>query len=81
MRRVTESQPIAVPELRALARERFGDMIKGVVDLAGGILVLDADMHADEEADLLADGSTQADCGASTSILTWPGTTGWNSIP
>lgn len=36
-------------------------MIKGVVDLARGILVLDADMHADQEADLLADGSTQAD--------------------
>jgi hypothetical protein len=36
-------------------------MVKGVVDLARGILVLDADMHADQEADLLADGSRQAD--------------------
>ena len=61
MRRVTESQPIPVDEVRTLARGRFGDMIKGVVDLRRGILLLDADMHADQEAELLADGSAQAD--------------------
>lgn len=61
MRRVTESEPISLDEVRALAHGRFGDMIKGVVDLARGILLLDADMHADQEADLLADGSRQAD--------------------
>jgi hypothetical protein len=61
MRRVTESQPISLDEIRTLARGRFGDMVKGVVDLARGILVLDADLHADQEAELLADGSTQAD--------------------
>jgi len=60
MRRVTESQPISLDELRALAASRFGDMIKGVVDLERGILVLDADLHADQEASLLADGSKQA---------------------
>jgi hypothetical protein len=61
MRRVTESEPISLDDVRALARGRFGDMVKGVVDLARGILLLDADMHADQEADLLADGSNQAD--------------------
>jgi hypothetical protein len=61
MRRVTESQPISLDEVRALARGRFGDMVKGVVDLSRGILLLDADMHADQQADLLADGSRQAD--------------------
>jgi hypothetical protein len=60
MRRVTESQPISLDEIRALAASRFGDMIKGVVDLERGILLLDADLHADQEASLLADGSTQA---------------------
>lgn len=59
MRRVTESQPIFLDELRALAASRFGDMIKGVVDLERGILLLDADLHADQEACLLADGSKQ----------------------
>jgi hypothetical protein len=36
-------------------------MIKGVVDLRRGILLLDADLHADQEAELLAEGSEQAD--------------------
>jgi hypothetical protein len=36
-------------------------MIKGVVDLRRGVLLLDADMHADQEAELLADGAAQAD--------------------
>ena len=60
MRRVTESQPISIDELRELAESRFGDMIKGVVDLERGILLLDADLHADQEACLLAEGSKQA---------------------
>jgi hypothetical protein len=51
---------ISLDEIRELARARFGDMIKGVVDLERGILLLDADLHADEEAGLLADGSNQA---------------------
>ena len=48
-------------EVRALAAGRFGDMVKGVVDMARGVLLLDADMHADQEADLLSEGSRQAD--------------------
>jgi len=61
MRRVTEAEPISLDEVRELARGRFGDMVKGVLDLARGILLLDADMHADQEAELLAEGSRQAD--------------------
>src|SRR5712691_9464658 len=61
MRRVTESQTISLNEMRTLAERRFGDMIKGVVDLERGILLLDADLHADQEASLLADGSQQSD--------------------
>jgi hypothetical protein len=56
MRRVTEPETIDLDEIRDLARARFGDMIKGVVDLDRGILLLDADLHADQEASLLADG-------------------------
>jgi hypothetical protein len=47
MRRATESDPVTIEELRHLAAGRFGDMVKGVVDLQRGILLLDADMHAD----------------------------------
>jgi hypothetical protein len=61
MRRVTESHTISLDEIRMLAEGRFGDMIKGVVDLERGLLLLDADLHADQEASLLADGSKQAD--------------------
>ena len=61
MTRITEAQLITLDEIRTLAKGRFGDMIKGVVDLGRGILLLDADLHADQEASLLADGSKQGD--------------------
>ena len=44
-----------------MAAGRFGDMVKAVVDLQRGVLLLDADMHADQEAALLAEGSSQRD--------------------
>ena len=61
MRRATAEDPVTLDELRRMAHERFGDMVKGVVDLRRGVLVLDADMHADQQAELLADGSAQED--------------------
>jgi hypothetical protein len=61
MTTVTSSQPVSLDEVRRLARGRFGDVVKAVVDLRREIMVLDADMHADQEAELLADGSEQAD--------------------
>jgi hypothetical protein len=61
MRKATESDPIAIEELRRLAASRFGDMIKAVVDLQRGILLVDAELHADQEAELLAEGSDQSD--------------------
>lgn len=61
MRRATESDPVTLEELLNLAAGRFGDMVKGVVDLQRGVLLLDADMHADQEAVLLAEGSRQED--------------------
>jgi hypothetical protein len=78
---VTEQDTISIDELRALAVSRFGDMIKGVVDLERGILLLDADLHADQEASLLAEGSSRPVCGGSISIPTWQERTGWNSTP
>jgi hypothetical protein len=48
-------------DLRQMARARFGDMVKAVVDMRRGIMLLDAEMHADEEAELLAEGSAQSD--------------------
>jgi hypothetical protein len=61
MRRVTPADPVTLDELRAMLGGRFDDLVKGVIDLRREIMLLDADMHADEEAALLADGSTQTD--------------------
>jgi hypothetical protein len=57
MRIITEG--ITADELRAMAREGFGDMVKAVVDIDRGILALGAELHADEEAALLESGSEQ----------------------
>jgi hypothetical protein len=48
-------------ELRGLAVGRFGDMVKAVIDLEREVMLLDADMHADQEAELLSAGSRQQD--------------------
>ncbi|MGH9380354.1 MAG: DUF5674 family protein, partial [Thermoanaerobaculia bacterium] len=61
MRRATESTPVTPDELRRMAAERFGDMVKGVVDLRRGVLLLDAELHADQEAELLEEGSAHED--------------------
>lgn len=61
MRSVTESDPISLEELRRLAKARFGDMVKAVVDVERRVMLLDADLHADQEAELLAGGSRQCD--------------------
>jgi hypothetical protein len=61
MRRVTLEEPIAIDELRRLAAGRFGDLVKGVIDVARQVLILDAELHADQQAELLAEGSRQQD--------------------
>lgn len=48
-------------ELRAMAEGRFGDLVKAVVDIRRNVMVVDADLHSDEEALLLQNGSLQAD--------------------
>lgn len=52
---------MSLDELRQMLGRRFDDLVKGVVDLKRKILLLDADMHADQEAALLAEGSAQSD--------------------
>ena len=61
MKTVTGQEPISVDSLRQMAMERFGDMVKAVVDVAREIMVIDADLHSDEEAELMATGSRQQD--------------------
>lgn len=54
-------EPLARADLAAIAARGFGDMIKAVVDVARGIMAIGAELHADEEAALLDDGSRQPD--------------------
>ena len=52
---------ISRAELARLAEEQFGDWTKAVVDVSRGIMAVGGDLHADDEAALLADGSRQRD--------------------
>ncbi len=55
------STQISRSDLAMWAEDQFGDWIKGVVDVSRGILAVGGDLHADDEALLLADGSRQQD--------------------
>lgn len=46
-------------ELEEISKKRFGDMVKAVVDIERAIMALGGELHADEEAILLDDGSQQ----------------------
>lgn len=50
---------ISKKELTEIAKERFGDMVKAVVDIELGIMVVGGELHADEEAMLLENNSIQ----------------------
>lgn len=52
-------KPISIEKLTHIAHERFGEMTKAVVDLERKVMVVDADLHADQEALLLEKGSLQ----------------------
>jgi len=48
-------------ELKRMAEETFGDMVKIVVDVKREIMAIGGEMHADAESLLLQDGSRQDD--------------------
>ena len=52
---------IALADVVLLSEERFGDMVKAVVDVRRNIMALGGELHADEEQVLLDDGSKQED--------------------
>jgi len=61
MRIVDLSNRIKLEELSKMAEDMFGDLVKGVVDVSRDMMVVDAELHADEEALLIEQGSDQAD--------------------
>ncbi|MCX5796778.1 MAG: DUF5674 family protein [Elusimicrobia bacterium] len=54
-------QPVSWAEVRALAGTQFGEMVKAAVDVERGLLALGGELHSDEEALLIEDGSRQED--------------------
>jgi hypothetical protein len=60
---------IAVSELQTMSEKMSEPLVKGVVDTNKRLLVLDAEMHVDEEQFFLERGSAQADLWG---INLWP---------
>ena len=50
---------ISLLKLKQMAKKMYGDLVKAVVDIEKEIMVVDGEMHADEERFLLAKGSKQ----------------------
>lgn len=50
---------ISKKELRNIAKNQFGDLVKAVVDVKKEIIAIGGELHADEEALLLQNGSLQ----------------------
>jgi hypothetical protein len=54
-------KPVSIEELKQVATDSFGDMVKAVVDVRRKLVALDAELHSDLEALLLENGSRQDD--------------------
>ncbi len=52
-------EKISIEELKKMSEKMFGGLVKAVVDIEQEIMVVDAELHADEENLLLENGSKQ----------------------
>ena|ERR1700722_8727744 len=52
-------EKVTLDELKKMSKKMHDDLVKAVVDVERCIMVIDAGMHADEEMELLEDGSLQ----------------------
>jgi hypothetical protein len=50
---------LSLEDLKTMARNRFGDLVKAVVDVEREIMAVDGELSSDEEAFLLENGSLQ----------------------
>jgi len=54
-------KPVSRADLKKIAEQRFGDLVKAVVDLDKEIMAVGGELHADEEVFLLDKESKQTD--------------------
>ena len=73
----TVEQEVCIDELKEMASRMFGNLVKAVVDVERGELVVDAELHSDQEAYLLESGSKQENLWG---INIYPGLTGEEMI-
>jgi len=59
MKLVTNENKTSLKELKELSSQMFGNLVKAVVDVDKKIMVIQAELHADEEAILMQIGSLQ----------------------
>lgn len=57
--KIIDKDKITTTELREMSLKMFGNLVKAVVDVERGIMAVDGELHADEEALLLENGSAQ----------------------
>ena len=53
------SETFTLDELKLMADNLFGDLVKAVIDVDREVIAVDAELHSDLEAALLEDGSQQ----------------------
>jgi len=59
MKLIDEENKISKEDLIKMSENMFGDLVKAVVDIKQNIMVVDADLHADEEKKLLEEYNSQ----------------------
>ncbi len=50
---------ISIDEIKRIAQETFGTVVKAVVDVEKCIMAIGSELHSDEEAELISTGSKQ----------------------
>ncbi len=56
---ITIIDSVSLSELRSMAENQFGSLVKAVVDIEKKIMAIGGEMHADEESHLIDEGSIQ----------------------
>lgn len=59
MKKITEDNKANQTGLKEMSQKMFAGLVKAVVDVEKEVMMIDADLHADEEKVLLDDGSKQ----------------------